>query len=282
MNKKRSVTIRVSGGLGNQLFQYAAARSLALRCNADLILDLSFYHRGRHRSFELNRFPIEAIIRPAAKSKIHATLSQLTRALVPHAKYREKSFYYSQEIEHIAAPVILEGYFQSFKYFTSCENGIRKELTPPELDGAYNRNLAEAISSQHSVILHVRRGDYIANPKAQKTFAQCGIDYYHSALGQLPPDSRVFVFSDDINWARQNLKLGDAAVFIGDGSPRSGIEDLKLMSLGHHHIIANSTFSWWGAWLAGPTKGLTIAPARWFVDETINDSDLFPSDWIRC
>lgn len=282
MNKKRSVTVRISGGLGNQLFQYAAARSLAIRCDADLILDLSFYHRGRHRSFELERFPIEASIRPAPNNKMHATLSHWKHALVPHTKYREKSFHYSQGFEHIDAPIVLEGYFQSFKYFTSHESSIRNELTPPELKGAYNRNLAEAISSQHSVILHVRRGDYIANPKAQKTFAQCGIDYYHKALGHLPPNSRVFVFSDDIPWARQNLKLGNSVVFIGDDTPRSGIEDLKLMSLGHHHIIANSTFSWWGAWLAGPNKGQTIAPARWFVDENIKDSDLFPSDWIRC
>ncbi len=177
---------------------------------------------------------------------------------------------------------MIDGYFQSFKYFTSCENYIRKELTPPELKGAYNHSLAVAISSVNSVILHVRRGDYIANPKAQKIYAQCGIDYYHRALDHLPPDSSVFVFSDDIPWAKQNLKLEKAAVFIGDGKPRSGIEDLKLMSLGHHHVIANSTFSWWGAWLAGPTKGLTIAPARWFNEEKIKDSDLFPSDWIRC
>ncbi|MCU0721503.1 MAG: alpha-1,2-fucosyltransferase, partial [Pirellula sp.] len=113
-------------------------------------------------------------------------------------------------------------------------------------------------------------------------FAECTVDYYQRALDYLPANCSVFVFSDDILWAKQNLNLGKTAVFIGDGTPRSGIEDLKLMSLGHHHVIANSTFSWWGAWLAGPNKGLTIAPARWFVDEAIVDSDLFPDDWIRC
>jgi hypothetical protein len=176
----------------------------------------------------------------------------------------------------------LDGYFQSFKYFDSCENQIRNELKPPALDGAYNRSLVEAISSKQSAILHVRRGDYVTNPKAKKTFAECTIDYYRRALDYLPANSRVFVFSDDILWAKQNLNLGETAVFIGDGTPRSGIDDLKLMSLGQHHIIANSTFSWWGAWLAGPNKGLTIAPARWFVDEAIIDSDLFPNDWVRC
>lgn len=282
MNKKRIVNLRVSGGLGNQLFQYAAARSLALRCDADLILDLSFYHGGRHRNFELKQFPIQAELRNLPKSKFLATVSRMASSLTPGTRYREKSFNYSHDFEQIDAPVFLDGYFQSFKYFDSCANQIRNELKPPELDGAYNRSLIEAISSKQSAILHVRRGDYVTNPKAKKTFAECTVDYYQRALDHLPANCPVFVFSDDILWAKQNLKLGEPAVFIGDGTPRSGIEDLKLMSLGHHHIIANSTFSWWGAWLAGPNKGLTIAPARWFVDEATIDSDLFPDDWVRC
>lgn len=282
MNKKQIVTLGVSGGLGNQLFQYAAARSLAIRCNADLVLDLSFYHSGRHRNFELQQFPIKAVLRDLPKSKFLAAVSQLAGSLIPRPQYREKSFNYSREFEQITAPVILDGYFQSYKYFESCTNDIRSELKPPDLNGAYNRRLIEAISSQQSAILHVRRGDYVTNAKAKKMFAECSVDYYRRALDLLPSSCPVFVFSDDIPWAKQNLNIGDSAVFIGDGTPRSGIEDLKLMSLGHHHIIANSTFSWWGAWLAGPRKGLTIAPARWFVDQAIIDSDLFPADWIRC
>jgi hypothetical protein len=245
-------------------------------------LDLSFYHGGRHRNFELNQFPIKAELRGWPKSKFLAAVSKMAGSLIPRTHYREKSFHYSLDFEQIDAPVSLDGYFQSFKYFDSCENQIRNELKPPALDGAYNRSLVEAISSTQSAILHVRRGDYVTNPKAKKTFAECTIDYYRRALDYLPANSRVFVFSDDILWAKQNLNLGETAVFIGDGTPRSGIDDLKLMSLGQHHIIANSTFSWWGAWLAGPNKGLTIAPARWFVDEAIIDSDLFPNDWVRC
>ena len=282
MNKKRIVTLRVSGGLGNQLFQYAAARALAIRCNADLALDLSFYHGGRHRNFELNQFPITAEFRALPKSKFRAKVSRMVSSLSSRPLYREKSFHYSSEFEQLDAPIVLDGYFQSFKYFTSCANEIRKELNPPELGGAYNLSMVDAISSQQSAILHVRRGDYVTNPKAKGTFAECTLDYYRQALANLPANCPLFVFSDDILWARQNLNLGESAVFIGDGTPRSGIEDLKLMSLGHHHMIANSTFSWWGAWLAGPDKGLTIAPERWFVDDGINDVDLFPVDWIRC
>lgn len=282
MNKKRIVTLRVSGGLGNQLFQYAAARSLAIRCDAELVLDLSFYHGGRHRNFELKHFPINAKLRDLPKSKFLASVSRMVASLIPRSQYREKSFHYSRDFEQLDAPITLDGYFQSFKYFDSSANQIRNELKPPELDGIYNRSLIEAISSQQSAILHVRRGDYVTNNKANKMFAECTVDYYQRALDYLPADCSVFVFSDDIPWAKQNLKLGKTAVFVGDGVPRSGIEDFKLMSVGHHHIIANSTFSWWGAWLAGPNKGLTIAPARWFNDEKIMDSDLFPSDWIRC
>lgn len=282
MNNKRIVTLQVSGGLGNQLFQYAAARAVAIRCDAELVLDLSFYHGGRHRSFELNQFPIQAKSRTLPKGKLRATFTRLLSSLVRERQYREKAFHYSPEIEQIDAPTVLIGYFQSHKYFAGHENHIRTELEPPELEGNDNRRLAEAISSQKSTILHVRRGDYVTNPKAKKTFAECTIDYYRRALDHLPTDSPVFVFSDDIPWAKQNLNLADSSVFVGDGKPRSGIADLKLMSLGYHHIIANSTFSWWGAWLAGPSKGLTIAPARWFTNEDVIDSDLCPHHWVRC
>lgn len=282
MDHNRIVTLHLSGGLGNQLFQYAAARSLAIRCKAELALDLSFYHGGRHRSFELNQFPIQAHVRALPKSKWHAIISRLLTKQPRQIQYHEKEFHYSRDIEQITAPVSLTGYFQSPKYFSAHESEIRCELTPPDLHGDYNHSLAKAIASQKSAILHVRRGDYVTNPKAKKTFAECTIDYYRRALEHLPAESPVFVFSDDIPWAKQNLNLGESAVFVGDGKPRSGVEDLKLMSLGYHHIIANSTFSWWGAWLAGREKGLTIAPLRWFTDASIVDSDLCPQNWLRC
>lgn len=282
MKKKRIITLHVSGGLGNQLFQYAAARSAALRCDADLVLDLSFYHRGRHRNFELNHFQIVALPSPLPKGKVAAAIAGLISSLLVRTVYREEDFHYNSNFEHITAPSRILGYFQSYKYFQLHAHQIRHELRPPDVHGAYNQNLANRIASDRSTIVHVRRGDYISSPKAQKTFAECKIEYYQRALARIPSDSPLFVFSDDIAWAKNNLKISDAATFVGDGTPRTSIEDLKLMSLGYHHIIANSTFSWWGAWLAGSEKGMTIAPARWFVDESIQDSDLFPPGWIRC
>jgi len=282
MKKKRIITLHVSGGLGNQMFQYAAARSAALRCDADLVLDLSFYHRGRHRNFELNHFNIAAVSSPLPRGKVAALMAGLISTLRARSVYRENSFHYNPKFEHVNAPALLQGYFQSYKYFQLHENQIRHELRPPDVYGAYNQSLANRIASNRSAIVHLRRGDYISNPKAQKTFAECKIDYYKRALALIPTNSPIFVFSDDIDWAKNNLKISEGATYVGDGTPRTSIEDLKLMSLGYHHIIANSTFSWWGAWLAGSEKGITVAPSRWFVDESIQDSDLFPPGWIRC
>lgn len=281
MSKDRTVTVRLSGGLGNQLFQYAAARSLAIRCNAELCLDASFYHHGRHRSLELNQFPIRATVSSKPKGKISGLLSKFFSIGQIQKIHKEKSFHYCSSFEQIVAPILLEGYFQTPRYFATHEETIRTELTPPNVLGAQNQGLAKAISSCDSTILHIRRGDYITNPKAKRMFAECPMDYYFRAIERVPSDSHIFVFSDDIPWAKENLSLDRPMTFVGDDTPRSGVEDLKLMSLGHYHIIANSTFSWWGAWLAGPQKGLTIAPSRWFVDESINDTDLFPSHWIR-
>jgi hypothetical protein len=281
MPRDRTVTVRLSGGLGNQLFQYAAGRSLAIRCDAELCLDVSFYHRGRHRSLELNQFPIRATVSSKPRGKISGLLFKLATMGQIQKLYKEKSFHYCSSFEQIGAPIVLEGYFQTPKYFAAHDEIIRGELTPPDITGAQNQGLAKAISSCDSTILHIRRGDYVTNPKAKRMFAECPMDYYYRAIEQVPSDSPIFVFSDDIPWAKENLSLNRSITFVGDETPRSGVEDLKLMSLGHHHIIANSTFSWWGAWLAGPTKGLTIAPSRWFVDKSIIDTDLIPSNWIR-
>ncbi|XZE22449.1 alpha-1,2-fucosyltransferase [Pirellulaceae bacterium SH449] len=281
MPKDRTVTVRLSGGLGNQLFQYAAARSVAIRCDAELCLDVSFYHRGRHRSYELNQFPIQATVSSKPKGKLIGLLFKIARIGQRQKLHKEKCYHYCSSVEQIVAPIILDGYFQTPRYFAAHEETIRAELMPPNVHGAQNQNLAESISSGNSTILHIRRGDYVTNPKAKRMFTECPMDYYRRASERVPSDSHFFVFSDDIPWAKKHLSLDRPITFVGDETPRTGIEDLKLMSLGHHHIIANSTFSWWGAWLAGPKKGLTIAPSRWFVDESIIDTDLFPSRWIR-
>lgn len=300
----RRVSIRISGGLGNQMFQYAAARALALRTGASLELDLSFYDKGRHRGYELGAFPLAphdtraapaAVLMPRAR----VALSRWWRRLRGDAFHEEAHFHYDPAFEGLRPPVHLLGHFQSARYFAAVATTIRRELIPPAAADPVSREVAAAIAAANpavaagagpspqrpaSAALHVRRGDYVSNPKNAGVFAACGVEYYARALQALPEGSAVFVFSDDIAWAREHLpRLPHLPPlqFVGDGSPRAGMADLWLMTRAHHHIIANSSLSWWGAWLAGPIKGLTAAPAHWFVDPAKDTRDLIPNDWLR-
>jgi hypothetical protein len=229
----------------------------------------------------LESFPIKGALRNAAATKTAATWSALCRLWSGVSVYKEPHFHYSSSIQQVEPPAILSGYFQSTKYFEPIASTVREELAVPAVVTDESMQLAKRIQDCQATILHIRRGDYVTNLKAQQMFASCEIDYYVRAMESIPGSEPVYVFSDDIAWARKNLPEVKPLHFVGEDSSRSGLEDLKLMTLGYHHIIANSTFSWWGAWLANPQKGRTIAPRRWFVDESMDDSDLIPSEWCR-
>lgn len=274
------IEIAVTGGLGNQMFQYAAARALAMKTDADLWLDLGFYRSGRHRAFELSAFPeVEA----HSETREHGLMRRLSRKLGLAGSrfpvYREPHFHTDPDFFHLKPPVRLEGYFQSVDYFSEFGPQIRRELTPEP--AADRTSLALADTAGDACALHVRRGDYVTNARARATYAECSADYYRAAIDMLPDNTTVMVFSDDLEWARKNLPAIRKLVFVGNGAPRPGLADLWLMSLARHHIIANSSFSWWGAWLAGPGRGLTIAPVRWFNDPAIIDDGLIADGWLR-
>lgn len=282
-------TVRISGGLGNQLFQYAAGRSLAARTGARLQLDTSFYDRGRHRSFALDRFPIDADI---AASSVHSgsvllrTLRGLRTALnrLPArsaVSYREPHFHFDPRFEDLTPPVVLDGYFQSWRYFAACEGTIRDELQVPIPEDPESQRLAERVRIPHSIGLHIRRGDYVTNPRAAKVYAQCSVSYYREAIQRLPGDGPVLVLSDDLDWAKANLRADRILLFPESADDRSPFADLWLLTQCHHQVIANSSFSWWGAWLANRDGSRKVAPRQWFRDSDTDDSDLVPPEWLR-
>jgi len=282
------VSIRISGGLGNQMFQYAAARSLAIRLEAPLTLDLSFYDRARHRGYGLDAFPLAPHTETGRSTagriaRLGHRLNQVTQRLLGQAApvYHEPHFHHDPAFEQLRAPVHLVGHFQSQRYFQACAPAIRQELAPPAATDALSREVAAAMSGVDACALHVRRGDYVSNPKNLALFATCGPAYYAAALARLPEGCTVYVFSDDMAWARAKLPRQHATVFVDDGQPRSGLADLWLMTRARHHVLANSSLSWWGAWLAASDKGITIAPAHWFVDPSHDDRDLVPEAWLR-
>ena len=273
------VTIKVSGGLGNQLFQYAAARSLAVRLNATLQLDLSFYSRRRHRTFGLAEFPIQATRASPRSPMWFLRLTCLQR--FGNRVYTEPSLRFDSAFLNLPAPVVLSGYFQSASYFEEYSDLIREELCPPTPSASNILRLAEILNENDSVSLHVRRGDYASNSKNRSIYSECTPDYYRKALQLVPGRGPVVVFSDDMKWAKENLPQSDRYAYSGDFGSSTATQDLWLMTKARHHIIANSTFSWWGAWLAQAEFGQKISPNRWFQRQDLSCLDLIPAKWLR-
>lgn len=284
----------VLGGLGNQMFQYAACRALSLRLSEPLRLDVSgFTDYSLHQGFELPRvftcnpeIATEQEIRDllgwrasrlARKILVRPSLAMLhgTRLVV------EPHFHYWPGIWKTSHNVYLTGYWQSEKYFLSHAAVIRAEFTFKSQLASRNAQLAEQISRVNAVSLHVRRGDYANNPKTTATHGLCSMDYYRAAIRHVAERvdrPNFIVFSDDIPWARENLAIAHPCVYVDHNHGVESYNDMRLMSLCRHHIIANSSFSWWGAWLNTRSDKIVVAPKKWFVQK-IDVSDLLPADW---
>jgi hypothetical protein len=290
------IIIRMLGGLGNQLFQYALGRRLSLDRHVPLKLDLSWYATQSSRSYQLDRFTIEAQFtnRSEIQALTHA-LQQDTSSLFFRLSQRFLPFYqrrrvyerrpgYDQNIIlKTSRRVYLDGYWQSEKYFTEIANILRKDLRLRDPLHPINADYAQQIRSNHAISLHIRRGDYL-EPHYSKVFYHCDEAYYRNAMDLMLrnyPDAHFFVFSDDPEWAKQNLSSYPKISYVENYSVKRDWELIYLMSLCRHHIIANSSFSWWGAWLNENPDKMVIAPQKWFVSPQKNTADLIPSTWVR-
>ncbi|WP_080240285.1 alpha-1,2-fucosyltransferase [Spirosoma rigui] len=284
---------RITSGLGNQLFQYAAARHLALTNKTDLYLDLSYYRQtydtDTPRSFKLGQFAVPYRMLQASPLEYVSKATKLlpNRSLPPLFLFlKEKHFHFDERVVRARANCItLDGFWQSEAYFRDNAATIRRELTltgtpSPEFNH-YERQLA---STPTPVSIHIRRGDYVNHPEFSKTFGFVGLDYYEQALRELNSRfsaTQLYVFSDDKAWVRENLPLPDNTVFVQNSGPDGDVADLVLMSKCHHHIIANSSFSWWGAWLNPKPDKLVVTPRHWYKQQpTWNTKDLLPSTWL--
>lgn len=290
------IIVKIIGGLGNQMFQYAAARALAIRKGVPLKLDISaFATYYLHQGFELSRvFNCSADI--ARTEDVRRMLGWQTNPRVSNllskfnlAAFRsrelviEPSFSYWPGIDEAPDDCYLTGYWQSEKYFSSSATQIRQGFTFRESMNDLNSMIAEKILSVNSVSLHVRRGDYLTDKNANETHGLCSINYYKNSIEYISRNTRnpkYFIFSDDIEWAKSNLKIDGQSDYICFNKNEESYNDMRLMSLCNHHIIANSSFSWWGAWLnPNPTK-LVVSPQPWFANPHIDTRDLIPVDWI--
>jgi hypothetical protein len=286
----------IIGGLGNQMFQYAAGRALSLARGDSLYLDVSdFAGYGLHQGFELQRVfdcpaniaseaDVRSILGWQFPSVVRRVVARPSLAMVRRAGYViEPYFHYWSEINNVPRECYLAGYWQSEKYFRDVATVIRADFSFKCPPANRNAELAKQIGQVNAVSLHVRRGDYVKNPKTNATHGLCSLDYYRSAIDHIcerVERPNFYVFSDDIAWVKDNLILNSPSQYIDHNQGAESYNDMRLMSACRHHIIANSSFSWWGAWLNSSLEKIVIAPQNWF-SKNKNISDLIPPEWIR-
>lgn len=293
------IVVKLQGGLGNQLFQYATARALAHHHRTSVAFDLSFFEgqpiatQVTPRNYELLAFGIAPGPAPLMDSIAYGLkhppfqkkqIQRFVSHLLSATEYREKSFRYDPGIwKHTRPRTHLVGYFQSESYFKDIRSQLLEELAFVQQP---QPALLSQIQNPHSVSLHVRRGDYALNSETQRFHGLCMPDYYTKAVNYLTErlgTIHIFVFSDDSRWARQNLLLPHPVTFVEENTGKDSYKDMLLMSRCSHHIIANSSFSWWGAWLNPLSDKIVVAPRQWFADPTAQQQshDIVPSSWIR-
>jgi hypothetical protein len=285
----------INGGLGNQMFQYACGRAKALQLNTSQRLDISTLQQGvtnEHftaRPYELGIFAANAVIANAQElakfspKSIH--LKVWYKWIKNYFNYTEPFFSYDAKLGSLKANIYLRGYWQSEKYFAAFENQIRKDFEFIKPTNSLTTQLEKEIGSANAVSVHVRRGDYVSSPTANSFHGVAGLAYYNDAMQQIEGllDKPVYyMFSDDSSWVKENLVKDRKDIFVVEHN--SGIDswqDMLLMSKCKHHIIANSSFSWWGAWLNAKEEKIVIAPKDWFQTKDLDSSDVIPGQWIR-
>jgi hypothetical protein len=279
------ILVELTGGLGNQLFQYAAAKSLSLHHQAELKLDTQFFtQRGQAPALEQFHVTDKAATPQEIRSFHRTPWQRMTDRLKPAFKrlvYREPFFHFDPDFFRAGNPVYLKGLRQSEKYFLPYEQAIRQTLTVKKDLVAHLSDQAERLQNENSVSVHIRRGDYLTKV-ALEVLGLTPVEYYQKAITRLGSELQnpvFYFFSDDIEWVKANLKLHPSSVFLSGNITKTAIEDLYLMSRCRHNIIANSSFSWWGAWLNNNPQKTVMAPGQWFNKGPKDTQDLIPAGW---
>jgi hypothetical protein len=287
------------GGLGNQMFQYACARALTLdfglplKFRTDILQKYNF-----HNELEIKRvfgLKIDLASDKELRSSIgwarstpairQVLCKQSFQWLAGQRFLGESKFSDWHKVrERSRQGAYLHGYWQSERYFVDHLDSLRADFKFREnLQGA-NLRIAIAIRERPAISVHIRRGDYVSNPKAHAVHGTCSPEYYFKAIEimlQRCPKARLFGFSDDPSWVSQALlPRYPEMVLVDHNNGVNSYIDMQLMSMCCHHIIANSSFSWWGAWLNARPGRMVIAPAFWFADGR-DTEDLIPDTWDK-
>lgn len=288
------IVVKVMGGLGNQMFQYALARAL-LKQGKDVQLDLSYYENipkeDTIRKFELNKFGI--IINKASKKDIlkfcnayQYTLEILGKVLGGDWSNRivEKEQCYNSKIFTYQNKYLV-GYWQNEKYFTNIRNELLNDFNFNKLKISQKNDelRQEILRTEKAVAIHVRGGDYLHSNIASIYGGICTREYYQKAFSYLEDrlgEVKYYLFTNDFKWTNDNIVSDKKNVRVIDwNSEQDGWIDMYLMSLCKHNVIANSSFSWWAAWLNQNEKKIVIAPTYWTQGH--KSDDIVPEDWIQ-
>ncbi len=287
---------KINWWLWNQMFQYTFIKALSLKNSVDFKLDISWFEQYKLHKYCLEFFNIEK--KYCSKNEIpfyeniNSNNKYINFALIKFKwicknlnknNFVEKQFNFDKDFLNIKNWYV-EWYFQTEKYFIDFENEIRKDfefIIPPS---EKNKEIIEIIQSSNSVSIHIRRWDYITNSSANSFHGTCDLDYYRKAIELIKAkieNPTFFFFSDDINWVKENLQLEEKSYYVDWNNADTNYEDMRLMSLCKHNIIANSSFSWWWAWLNKNKEKIVIAPNKWFNDDKTNYSDIIPKKWVK-
>ena len=291
------IIVKLSGGLGNQIFQYAAGRFLSHIHNVDLLLDLSYLNKNPNgaytkRDFELNVFNIQVKIATendiekfniSNSSKISRELQRRFPEFFKYLYAAESGLGYQAQFKKYGNNTYLDGFWQSEKYFIDIRDLLLKDFISKSSLSIQVSQLKELINNSNSVSLHVRRGDYVSSKQNLSTHGVLSPEYYQNAINlinQVNPEN-IFVFSDDVNWCKENLILNSIAniIFVQFNDVVPNYQEMILMSCCKHNIIANSSFSWWAAWLNTNSQKKVVAPINWFQSQ--QNPDIYPEGWVK-
>jgi len=296
------VTVQLLGGMGNQMFQYALGRHLALLNGTELKLDTSIllnWSPGKHavnRGFDLDIFQLEPHFASRKETlAYHADgasvpqkiLYRLKKQFTGDLRTTEPFFHYHSDILKLKGDIYLAaGTWQSYRYFEEIAGTIKQDFSFKLPLTAHAETMHEKIKQRISVCLNVRRTDYLTVANTAEAMANVPIDYYSRALKamqEMVGAFEVFVFSDDMDWCKANFGFIEQPVHFVDHSyaDKKFNNYLQLMKACNHYIIPNSTFAWWAAWLNSRADKRVIAPLQWFNDPSVNTNDLIPPSWKR-
>ncbi|WP_336175308.1 alpha-1,2-fucosyltransferase [Acinetobacter ursingii] len=281
--------VKIIGGLGNQMFQYATAYALARKRNEELILDLSLalnydVHPLRINQLQCHYGKFENKAPEYEKYVFSTKIPSLLKKYIFFRCYIEQSLKFNKNLLQETGQKKLVGYFQCEQYFKEYRDDLLEEFKPKESFSELQTHIKKMIELDSSCSMHIRRGDYFTNPEATAFHGMCNNEYFMKALKYLEKkqkidkNTKIFIFSDDIEWCKENIDIDYDTYFVPADDKRSEM-DMWLMSYCQHNVISNSTFSWWGAWLNQNPNKCIIAPKNWFRNGEPNS--IVPDLWIQ-